>query len=38
LARRARNSGEAAPGFGIQIVANEVYEKEATDLTAVVTS
>jgi branched-chain amino acid transport system substrate-binding protein len=26
-----------APSFGIQIVANEVYEKEATDLTAVVT-
>ena len=28
---------KAAPGFGIEIVANEVYEKEATDLTAVVT-
>jgi branched-chain amino acid transport system substrate-binding protein len=28
---------KAAPGFGIAIVANEVYEKEATDLTAVVT-
>jgi branched-chain amino acid transport system substrate-binding protein len=26
-----------APSYGIQIVANEVYEKEATDLTAVVT-
>lgn len=26
-----------APSFGIQILANEVYEKEATDLTAVVT-
>jgi len=26
-----------APSFAIQIVANEVYEKEATDLTAVVT-
>jgi branched-chain amino acid transport system substrate-binding protein len=28
---------KAAPGFGVEIVANEVYEKEATDLTAVVT-
>lgn len=26
-----------APSYGVQIVANEVYEKEATDLTAVVT-
>lgn len=26
-----------APQYGIQIVANEVYDKEATDLTAVVT-
>ena len=26
-----------APGFGIQVVANEVYDKDATDLTAVVT-
>jgi branched-chain amino acid transport system substrate-binding protein len=28
---------KAAPGFGIEVVANEVYEKDATDLTAVVT-
>jgi branched-chain amino acid transport system substrate-binding protein len=28
---------KAAGGFGISIVANEVYDKEATDLTAIVT-
>ncbi len=28
---------KAAPGFGVTIVANEVYDKEATDLTALVT-
>ncbi len=28
---------KAAGGFGISIVANEIYDKEATDLTAIVT-
>ena len=28
---------KAAAGFGVQIVANEVYDKDATDLTALVT-
>jgi branched-chain amino acid transport system substrate-binding protein len=28
---------KAAPGFGVTIVANEIYDKESTDLTAVVT-